>query len=222
MIPPNAKKNHGIFQKQLRPDIASTLLTTYLSLSTVWQWRVICYYRICQLRPRNRKEYLLICFCLCLAVGLCIKMSSWNIVLMMLLQIEAKDLTVTHPLWHMKYSRALTKILHLKYKPMKSWQNNFFPFHPVTERQFQKSGQLHWIRPEEKLFTELVRDELKVAIFQGLISSHLVTSVSCLIIFLGVTIARQSCNLLGRDEAYAVKYIHLPKAEGYIWPGNQV
>ena len=48
--PPNAKKNHGIFEKQLRPDITSSLLNTHLCLlSTVWQWSVICYYRICQL-----------------------------------------------------------------------------------------------------------------------------------------------------------------------------
>ena len=36
----------------------------------------------------------MLCVCLCLAVWLCINMSSGNMVLMRLLQIGAKDLTV--------------------------------------------------------------------------------------------------------------------------------
>ena len=95
VIPPNAMKNHGIFLKHLRPDLSASLSTTHpCLLSTVWQWRVICYYRICQLRPKIRTEYSLLYVCLCLAVWLCIKMSSGSMVLMMLLQIGAKDLTV--------------------------------------------------------------------------------------------------------------------------------
>ena len=102
VIVSNAKKNHGLFQKQLRTDINTSLFTTDFCLhSTVWQWRFICYYRICQLGFRNRTEYALLCIFLCLDVWLCIKIISGNMVIMRLLQIEAKDLTVygTHDTW---------------------------------------------------------------------------------------------------------------------------
>ena len=53
------QKNHGIVEKQLRPRITSSLLTTHLCLpSTVWQWRAICYYRICQVDLKEDRIFL--------------------------------------------------------------------------------------------------------------------------------------------------------------------
>ena len=95
VIPQNAKKNYGTFPMQLTPDISTSLSTTDLCLpSTTWQRSVVCYYRICQFEPRTGMEYSLLCICLCLTVWLCHKMSSENMVLVRVLQIEAKDLTV--------------------------------------------------------------------------------------------------------------------------------
>ena len=87
------KKKLRIFSKQLRPGISTSLSTTDLCLqNTAQKWSAVCYYRICQLGPRNGTEYSLICICLCLAVWLCLKMGSEKMVLMRLLQIGANDL----------------------------------------------------------------------------------------------------------------------------------
>ena len=115
VIPPNAKKNHRIFPKQLRPEISTSLSTTRLCLpSTVMQLRVICYYIICQRGPRNRSVYSFLCICVSLAVWLCIKMSSGSMVLMSLLQIEANDLTrpyLCHGIYY--YIVCMTCSLHI-------------------------------------------------------------------------------------------------------------
>ena len=96
VITPNAKQNHRIFPIQLRPGINTSLITTNICLpSTEWQCSVVCYYGIHYLGPRNEREILFGINFPCLAVWLCLKMGSKNIVLVWLLQIGAKDLTVS-------------------------------------------------------------------------------------------------------------------------------
>ena len=89
------RKNDWIFPKKLRTGKDTSQYTTDLCLpSTAWQWYVVSYYRICQLGPKNGTEYFLLYIYICLAVWLCIKIGSQNMVLIRLLQIGAKDLTV--------------------------------------------------------------------------------------------------------------------------------
>ena len=100
------RKPHEIFPKQLRPGISTSLSITDLFLPrTALQWCVVFKYRIRQLGPRNGTEYYLLHICFCIAVWLCLKMGSENLVLMRLLQIGAKDLTV----W-VTYSHTVTYI----------------------------------------------------------------------------------------------------------------
>ena len=63
--------------------------------STVKQGSDVCHFRSSQLGPRIRTRLSLYFLCLCLALWLCVKISSENRVLVVLLQIGAKDLTVT-------------------------------------------------------------------------------------------------------------------------------
>ena len=145
MIPPGAKINHEIFPNQLRPDISTSLSTTYLCQpSTKWQWRVICYYRICKLGLRKRTEYSFLRICLCLAVWLCIKMSCGYMVLMRLLQIGSKDLTVqgalllqhlltplhllgfTHSLQHLPVLLLLPGCSHILHLHLPVWNRRCF------------------------------------------------------------------------------------------------
>ena len=93
--PIKCNKKHGKFQNRLRPGISTSMSTSELCLPYIaMQWSVVCYYRSSQLRPRNWTKYFLLSVCLCLAVWLCLKMGSGNMVLMRLLQVGAKDLTV--------------------------------------------------------------------------------------------------------------------------------
>ena len=79
----------------LRPYKNINLSTTDFCLpSTVWQYSVVSYCRICLFGPNNETEYCVQFFCHCLAVWLCLKMGCENTVLVRLLQIGATDLTV--------------------------------------------------------------------------------------------------------------------------------
>jgi hypothetical protein len=90
--PLNTRNNHEIFPKQPRPGINTSFITTNLCLtSTAWKRSVDCYYRISKF---SKWDKILFAFYLpCLAVWLCLKMSSENMVLVRLLQIGARELT---------------------------------------------------------------------------------------------------------------------------------
>ena len=88
VITPKAKKIHRMSPKQLIPSIHISLTTTDPCLPSTAVLSLFS--RSSQLGPRNVKGSLLFIH-LCLAVWVCLKLASGN---MVLLQIGAKDFTV--------------------------------------------------------------------------------------------------------------------------------
>ena len=79
----------------LRPGINIWLTTTDPCLPIIaWKCNDVCYSRSSQLVSRNPTEQYFLFSCLCLAVWVCLKQSSESRMLVVLLQIGAKDLTV--------------------------------------------------------------------------------------------------------------------------------
>ena len=106
VIPPKTKKNHGVPPVQLRPGIHICLTTTDPCLPII-AWK--CNDAYCswssQLVPSNPIGQSFLFICLSLAVWLCLKKCSENRVLVVLLQIGAKDLTVRCPLFYTEVIR---------------------------------------------------------------------------------------------------------------------
>ena len=84
----------------LRPSKYISLTTTDPGLpSLAWKLSDVCNSRSSQLVPRNPTLKSFLCVSLCLAVWVCLKQGSENMVLVVLRQIGAKDLTVLPPSW---------------------------------------------------------------------------------------------------------------------------
>ena len=115
-IPHNDKKKHELSPKQ--PDQARNISMTTNDpclLSTVKQGSDVCHFRSSQLGPRIRTRLSLYFFFLCLALWLCVKMNFGNRVLVVLLQIGAKDLTV-YDTWHVTHGGGWTLSKNLPYE----------------------------------------------------------------------------------------------------------
>ena len=95
VIPPKIKKNHGVLPVQLRPGINICLTTTDPCLAIIARKcnDAYCFWSS-QLVPSNPMGQYFLFICLSFAVWLCLKKCSENRVLVVLLQIEAKDLRV--------------------------------------------------------------------------------------------------------------------------------
>jgi hypothetical protein len=75
VIPANAKNNHEIFPKKLRPCNNTNLSTTdFCQPSSASEWSVVWYYRICLIGPKNETEYSLL---FTASAWLCGSASKW-------------------------------------------------------------------------------------------------------------------------------------------------
>ena len=96
IIPPKRNTNHGVLPVQLRPGIHISLTTTDPCVPIIsWKCNDAYCFWSSQLVPSNPTGKSFLFICLSLAVWLCLKKCCENWVLMVLLQIGAKDLTVT-------------------------------------------------------------------------------------------------------------------------------